>query len=111
MEEPEMSEVKFDLGRTVMTKGAIAIALRMAGCESAPRDRQPILAGIALRPFLARHQSGDWGDLGEGNKLANDADVNTGGRLLSKYETSAGALYIITEHDRSVTTVLRPDEY
>ncbi len=61
---------------------------------------------------LKRHAAGDWGDLGEEDKKANDAALKDGSRLLSAYEKPGlPKIWIITEWDRSVTTVLFPEEY
>jgi hypothetical protein len=57
--------------------------------------------------FLARHVSGDWGDVKE-----NELSLQHGFRLLSAYHTSAGdKLWVITEADRSSTCILLPEEY
>ena len=63
--------------------------------------------------FLRRHLSGDWGDLGECDRLQNDAALESGeDRLFSSYHLAPGLkLWIITEWDRSVTTLLLPSEY
>ena len=63
--------------------------------------------------YLRRHHCGDWGDeLGTEDKQANEDALAVGTRLLSCYRTTGGdRLYIITEHDRSRTTVLLPSEY
>lgn len=62
--------------------------------------------------FLARHQSGDWGELDEHDTQANETALEEGLRLLSVYETAAGVrTYVITEWDRSVTTILLPEDY
>jgi hypothetical protein len=61
---------------------------------------------------LARHQAGDWGELDEHDREANDAALLYGGRLLSAYRSQAGEkFWIITEADRKVTTVLLPEDY
>jgi len=61
---------------------------------------------------LRRHARGDWGELGEEDRQANDLAVKHGARLLSAYHTKAGIkFWIITEADRSATTVLLPEEY
>jgi len=61
---------------------------------------------------LWRHAKGDWGDLCEGDKRENELAVREGLRILSAYESwEFPKLWIITEADRSVTTVLFPDEY
>ena len=62
--------------------------------------------------FLSRHVTGDWGTVGDEDKKLNDAAVKDGTRILSAYQTSAGEkLWVITEADRSSTTILLPDEY
>ncbi len=61
--------------------------------------------------LLNRRATGDWRDLDEQDKRENDLSVQKGSRVLSAYGTGEGKLYVITEADRSVTTVLRPDEY
>jgi hypothetical protein len=61
---------------------------------------------------LGRHSRGDWGELEEEDISANDQSLKSGSRLLSAYHGEAGArFWIITEADRSITTLLLPDEY
>ena len=60
---------------------------------------------------LQRHQAGDWGDLGEEDWKENDDAVVNGRRLLSSYRSSGTVFWIITEANRSATTVLMPDDY
>ncbi len=61
---------------------------------------------------ILRHAYGDWGDVGEEDWQANEEALQVQSRLLSVYHTAAGVkFYLITEHDRSVTTVLLPDDY
>jgi hypothetical protein len=92
--EPARS-VRFPLGRTVITRGALDAL-----------DGEEVLAGIA------RHTRGDWGDLCPEDKQANEDALSVGARLLSAYHTGAGRkFWIITEADRSITTVLLPEEY
>jgi hypothetical protein len=62
--------------------------------------------------FLARHVSGDWGEVGAADWRANDLAIRDGDRILSAYRTLRGQkLWVVTEADRSVTTILLPDEY
>jgi hypothetical protein len=62
--------------------------------------------------FLARHARGDWGDVDVEDWKANDAAVRAGDRILSAYKTLTGeTLWVITEANRSVTTILMPAEY
>jgi hypothetical protein len=61
---------------------------------------------------MRQHARGDWGELDKEDQRANDEALKHGGRLLSAYRTEAGVkFWIITEADRSATTVLLPDEY
>lgn len=61
---------------------------------------------------LARHVVGDWGDLGAEDKEVNNQALAEGMRILSSYQAANGTkFWIITEADRSVTTVLLPEDY
>ncbi|QNP48633.1 hypothetical protein [Diaphorobacter aerolatus] len=64
-------------------------------------------------PYLYRHLCGDWGDLDAGDRRLNDAALHSGNdRLFSSYQVAPDLkLWIITEWDRSVTTLLLPGEY
>ena len=61
--------------------------------------------------LLYRHSTGDWGDLCSDDKDLNNQALVSGGRLFSSYMTTKGKVWVITEADGSVTTVLLPDEY
>ena len=67
--------------------------------------------GIAADPYLRRHASGDWGDVPPEDALANQRAVMHGARILSSYDIAGERVWIITEADRSVTTLLFPSEY
>ena len=86
----------FQLGAVVMTQGA-----------------KRLMEELELDPahYLARHVTGDWGDLSADDKKENDYSVTRSLRIFSAYGTGDSKLWIITEADRSVTTILRPDEY
>ena len=78
----------------------------------------PVTGALAAVPAeemqaaLRRHHSGDWGDLCDADRQENERSLAEGLRLLSVFRTTAGVkFYIITEHDRSATTVLLPEEY
>ena len=87
----------FDLGQVVATPGALD-AMEHTG-------DQPIW-------YLSLHVSGQWGDLEGEDKAQNDAAVRNGDRIMSAYPLSDGTrIWIITEWDRSVTTILLPEEY
>jgi hypothetical protein len=67
------------------------------------------LMGMGL---VQRHLDGDWGEVSQEDREINNAALQNGGRLLSAYRIGSGVkLWVITEEDRSVTTVLLPDEY
>ena len=69
-------------------------------------------AGQAPGEFLACHVNRGWGDLSDDDGKENEYSLEHGFRLLSSYRTHAGdRLWIITESDRSVTTLLLPEEY
>jgi hypothetical protein len=60
---------------------------------------------------VRRHASGDWGDLCPEDAMANNEALHQGGRLLSAYGDGQYRFWIITEADRSVTTILLPEDY
>ena len=91
---------KFELGQTVMTRGV---------SEWMKKDDYSRYA--AVLKCLGRHQSGDWGDVDEEDKQTNNDALKYGDRVLSAYTVDDTKLWIITEWDRSVTTVLFPSEY
>jgi hypothetical protein len=66
-----------------------------------------------IMSVLQRHSNGDWGELDEHDKQLNEDALKSGqDRIFSKYTLSSGnKVYVITEWDRSVTTVLYPHEY
>jgi hypothetical protein len=66
-----------------------------------------------VRSALDRHARGDWGELCPHDWAENEAALQHGARLFSRYSdrTKQVTFYIITEHDRSVTTVLLPEDY
>ncbi len=89
------SLMKFPLGRIVATPGVLGTV-----------SNQDIVRS------LGRHQSGDWGDVCPPDREANDGSLTEAGRLFSVYHTTSGVkFWIITEWDRSVTTVLLPEDY
>jgi hypothetical protein len=92
-----MSTAKFPLGQIVATPAAIE-----AMAES----------GQTPQFFLDRHVSGDWGQVDAEDWQSNDEALKDGTRLLSAYTTLKGRkLWVITEWDRSSTTILLPEDY
>ena len=73
---------------------------------------EPRTANQSAAIFLARHAARDWGELDREDGRENEYSLAHGFRLLSSYTTAAGEkLWIITEADRSATTLLLPEEY
>lgn len=86
---------KFPAGLIGITLGAVA-----------KLSREEALDG------LRRHITGDWGQLDEHDWKRNEAALEHGFSLFSRYVTPGGTkFYVITEHDRSATTILLPEEY
>lgn len=87
----------FPAGQIVATPGALAL---LEQAKKSPLE------------FLSRHLRGDWGELCADDKTENELSLKHGYRLMSSYPvTDAEKLWIITEADRSVTTLLLPTEY
>ena len=87
----------FSLGETFITPGA---------------QEALDIAGETALQFLRRHTSGDWGEISEDDTKENELSLQKGFRLLSAYRTIKGQqLWIITEADRTSTTILLPSEY
>ena len=87
----------FLLGQIVATQGALEV---LEASHQSPSE------------FLARHAKGDWGELSADDIAENEFSLKNGFRLLSSYLTASGQkLWVITEEDRSSTTLLLPDEY
>lgn len=88
---------KFPLGQVLITPGALA------ACEATAEE--PML-------FVLRHVQGDWGELSTEDVQANETALLSGLRLLSAYTLKDKTrIWIITEADRSLTTILLPQEY
>ena len=88
-------ETTFPLGRCVITAGA-----------------SDVLDASDVQSALDRHARGDWGELDEHDRQENERGLAQGLRLFSRYSAASGKVfYVITEHDRSVTTVLLPEDY
>ena len=87
---------KFELGRLLITRGALT-AIELLEID-----------GLEL---LGRHQGGDWSEMDEADIEANKQAVEVGTRIFSSYTVKGLKIWIITEADRSTTTILLPDEY
>ena len=88
---------RFELGQVVATPGAI----------EAMKEH-----GTSATELLNRHLSGDWGDVPDEDKQANEDAVLHGDRILSSYALDGDVkVWVITERDRSSTCILLPEEY
>ncbi len=86
---------KFPLGKLTATPGALTA-----------------LSDAEMQDALNRHANCDWGQLDEHDRAENDRALQNGTRVLSAYDSQNGTrFWVITEHDRSVTTILLPQEY
>ena len=86
---------KFPLGRTVITRNALGR-----------------LTNEDVQEALGRHVAGDWGEVCPEDHQENELSLREGYRLLSVYKSAAGEkFWVITEADRSATTVLMPEDY
>jgi hypothetical protein len=86
---------KFPFGRIVSTPNAL---------NTIPNDE--------ILTALSRHLQGDWGTLDPEDWNANECTLQNGGRLFSQYQSVRNIkFWIITEADRSTTTILLPEDY
>jgi hypothetical protein len=90
-----LANARFPLGRLVATSNAAS--------KLSPKD---VAVGIG------RHASGDWGEVCQDDQASNEEALVEGLRLMSVYTSSSGIeFWVITEWDRSITTVLLPEDY
>ena len=89
-------EPRFELGQTYATAGVTAWAERHE---------------IDLTRYLRQHHCGQWGDLDTDDKQANEDALTVGTRIFSSYLVESRKIYVITEADRSMTTVMLAQEY
>ena len=88
----------FESGKLCITPGAAAVFEMSENING-------------LSKILMRHCSGDWGDVSDDDKELNDQSVADGTRIMSQYTVDGDKVWIITEADRSSTTILLPEEY
>lgn len=95
MNTPQLPVARFRCGQIVATPNALS--------QLSQKD---------VLTALQRHQSGDWGDVCEEDRQANERALTDGSRLFSVYHSEKGPkFWVITEADRSATTVLMPEDY
>lgn len=92
-----MNQPLFETGTIVATSGVFDLMMKQDGLD--------------VTPYLYRHTQGDWGDLSPEDQDMNNQALFLENRIFSAYETEYGRIWIITEWDRSITTVLLPEEY
>jgi hypothetical protein len=86
---------KFEAGTVLFTEGIVALNL----------DQSTIFG------CLLKHVTGNWGKVSEEDAKRNNQGIKDGGLLHSAYDINGHTVWIMTEGDRSVTTILLPDEY
>lgn len=97
MPSKQQQQPRFSLGQIVATPGALQA---LENAHQTPRE------------LIARHVSGDWGDLDMEDYIENQLSLEQGYRLFSAYKLKTGVkIWVITEADRSATTFLLPEEY
>ena len=89
-------EPRFPLGQTYATTAVTAWAEK---------------SEIYLTRYLRHHHCGEWGDLCGDDKVANEDAIAEGTRIVSAYKINETKIYVITEHDRSRTTIMLATEY
>lgn len=95
--EKEQAVQAFPLGRLLWTPGALSA---IEDAHQSPKE------------FLVRHVRRDWGELSDDDREENEFSLKEGFRIFSAYRTAKGVkLWVITEADRSATTILLPEEY
>ena len=94
----KQNKLRFKSKDVVATQGAIAL-LQL--------QNKPKLG----EELIFRHFSGDWGDVCEEDRKVNEDGIDNNQRLMSVYHVGGEKIWLITEWDRSVTTILLPDEY
>ena len=90
---------RFDIGKFVMTKGVAS------EIDNNPNYKMELL------DCLTRYLNCEWGNLCDTDKLLNEDAIKNDERILARYNTSCGDIYIITERDRSYTNMLYVGEY
>lgn len=93
---PDARQVKFQLGQLLITPEAMALLEQ---------------ANVSIFTLLGRHLSGDWGDVCAEDAKLNDDALCVGNRLLSVYHVDKQKLYVISEADRSASTILLSEQY
>ena len=92
---PQLTTIRFQPGEIYTTQGVLAAT-----------------TAFEITKALARHLSGDWGEICAEDATTNEDAVDGSGQLMSVYTSASGIVYwVITEADRSVTTFLLPDDY
>ncbi len=94
---------RFDMGQVVMTR---------TFKDKAEGAHGPVGTLARIEKIIRRHGAGDWGDLTQEDMILNNQALKDGDRLFSAYETEFDfKVWVITEADRSSTTILLPEDY
>ena len=95
----------FEVGRVVITATADAEIQRITQGKGTD-------GGAMLASLVRRHQLGDWGETGKEDRERNESAISrSGGNIHSVYDIEGTTFWVITEADRSYTTIMLPDDY
>jgi len=103
---------RFRLGVVVATFGIALESDTTFVDDNGNPHRLPVRLAPEFNEMIRAHARGDWGDLGDDDRHANEVALRTGDRILSAYHSSSGEkVYVITEADQALTTILFAEEY
>lgn len=104
IEKSPVGQMDVHVGQVVFTATLMHTLMEKQGLE-----RGDVLGALLI--IMSRHINKDWGDVDAEDWLANDRDLVNGERLLSVYRVFGERVYVITEWDRSYTTIMLPEDY
>lgn len=105
--------IKFTPGIVRFAPGVVSLAEDYVAGSPRGQEKYDAITGL-VEPYIVRHITGDYGLMDEGDCKLNEAAIKEDTRVVSKYEFAddpAHPILVITEHNRSVTTVMLPSEY
>ncbi len=113
MFEPQKNELSNEFSELKTSRENLALFQLGEVCASIGASEAFKKSGVSPFWFLAKHQEGDWGEVSEYEQAENNLAVRDGFQVLSAYTLpkTGEEIWIITERDRSATTILLPEEY
>lgn len=113
MFEPQKNNLQNEFLELKTSRESLALFQLGEVCASLGASEAFKKSGVSPYWFLAKHQEGDWGEVSKSDAAENNLAVRNGFRILSAYTLpkTGEEIWIITERDRSATTILLPEEY